>query len=349
MDLERRLALVKRNTQEILVESELEELLGTRKHPVAYFGLAITGRLHIGYYIPIVKISDFLRAGFRFKILFADIHGHLDDQKTPFDLLDLRMEYYMEAIRGMLESIGVDASRLEFVKGRDFELDPSYTLDMYRLAASFTFNRCRRAASEVVRFGEEPKLSGFIYPILQALDEEYLDVDAQYGGHDQRKIMAFAREALPKLGYSPRVEVMSPMLPGLTGEKMSASREESKIDLLDTEEEVSHKMSQAFCPAGEVEGNGVLTFARYVTMILKHDQREGLRVDRPERYGGDITYRTIAELERDFSDGELHPQDLKTSLARETSQMLEPVRKRLEAKMDQVKQAYPDPPGTSHR
>jgi len=341
MDSQRRLELVKRNTQEILGESELEEILEAKTHPAAYFGLAITGRLHIGYYIPIVKISDFLRVGFRFKILFADIHGHLDDQKTPFDLLDVRMEYYMEAIRGMFESIGVDVSRLEFVKGRDFELDEKYTLDMYRLAAMFTFNRCRRAASEVVRFGKEPKLSGFIYPILQALDEEYLDVDAQYGGIDQRKIMAFAREALPRLGYKPRVEVMTPMLPGLTGEKMSASKEESKIDLLDSEKEVSHKMSRAFCPAGEIAENGVLAFAKYVIMTLKEDRREELRVERPEKYGGPIVYQNIDQLERDYAKGKLHPQDLKMSLAREISEILKPVKNRLKKKMNLVEQAYP--------
>ena len=49
------------------------------------------------------------------------------------------------------------------------------------------------------------KLSGFMYPILQALDEQYLDVDVQYGGIDQRKILMFARENLPRVGYKERV------------------------------------------------------------------------------------------------------------------------------------------------
>jgi tyrosyl-tRNA synthetase len=35
---------------------------------------------------------------------------------------------------------------------------------------------------------DHPLLSGLIYPGLQALDEEYLKVDAQFGGTDQRKI-----------------------------------------------------------------------------------------------------------------------------------------------------------------
>jgi tyrosyl-tRNA synthetase len=47
-------------------------------------------------------------------------------------------------------------------------------------------------------------MSSLLYPILQALDEEYLGVDIQFGGVDQRKIFTFAREHLPKLGYKRR-------------------------------------------------------------------------------------------------------------------------------------------------
>ena len=88
-----------------------------------------------------------------------------------------------------------------------------------------------KAASEVVKQGDNPKLAGLIYPVMQALDEEYLKVDAQFGGLDQRKLLMFARENLPKIGYKRRIEIMTPMLPGLAGNKMSASDSKSKIDL----------------------------------------------------------------------------------------------------------------------
>jgi len=342
MDIKKRFELIRRNTEEILTENELKTLLAKKKHPSAYIGLAITGKPHIGYFIPMIKVSDFLKAGFHFKILFADIHGHLDDQKTPFELLDERMKYYMEVISGMLDSIGVEKSRLKFVKGRDFELDPKYTLDMYKLSALNTFARCRRAASDVVRFGKEPRLSGFIYPILQALDEVYLDCDVQYGGHDQRKILAFAREVLPTLGYKKRVEVMTPMLPGLHGEKMSSSEEKSKIDLLDPPEAVKKKITGAFCPAGKTENNGVLAFMRYVIMVLKEDRKEEFLVERPDKFGGNVSYRDYHALERDFVSGKLHPQDLKNAMAKEVNRMLDPVRKRLKGKEGLVRKAYPE-------
>ncbi|MEE9323851.1 MAG: tyrosine--tRNA ligase, partial [Candidatus Aenigmarchaeota archaeon] len=263
-------------------------------------------------------------------------------QKTPFELLDTRMKYYIEVISGMLDSIGVDRSKLEFVKGRDFELDPKYSLDVYKLSALNTFARCKRAASDVVRFGKDPKLSGFIYPILQALDEVYLEADVQYGGHDQRKILAFAREVLPQLGYKKRVEVMTPMLPGLRGEKMSASEEKSKVDMLDSPDVVEKKIMGAFCPAGKTENNGVLSFMEYVIMVLKEDGKEKFLVERPEKFGGNVSYKDYKTLERDFVSGKLHPEDLKKAMAKEVNKMLEPIRKRFKGKTDLVRKAYPE-------
>lgn len=51
----------------------------------------------------------------------------------------------------------------------------------------------------------------FGIPGLQALDEEYLHVDAQFGGVDQRKIFTFAEKYLPQLGYAKRIHLMNPM------------------------------------------------------------------------------------------------------------------------------------------
>ena len=54
-------------------------------------------------------------------------------------------------------------------------------------------------------------VTGMLYPGLQAIDEEYLKVDAQFGGVDQRKIFTFAEKYLPKLGYKQRSHLMNPM------------------------------------------------------------------------------------------------------------------------------------------
>ena len=55
-------------------------------------------------------------------ILFADLHAFLDNMKAPWELLELRVQYYEQVIKAMLESIGVPLDKLKFIKGTDYQL-----------------------------------------------------------------------------------------------------------------------------------------------------------------------------------------------------------------------------------
>ncbi len=341
MNVDEKLKLLKRNTQEIVTEEELKEVLENRKKPAVYLGTAITGRPHIGYFVWVLKMADFLKSGFKVKVLLADLHGALDN--CPWPLLENRYEYYKIVIRGMFKSIGADLKNFEFVKGSDFQMDKKYMFDVLKMATFSSVNDCKRAGSEVVKQSDNPKLSGLIYPIMQALDEQYLDVDVQYGGLDQRKILMFARENLPKVGYKRRIEFMTPLIPSLTQSgKMSASDENSKIDLLDEKVDIKKKMNKAFCPEGVVEENGVLAFCKYVIFTLKEDNDQEFVIKRPEKFGGDLHYKTYKELEKDFATKQLHPMDLKMALVDEIDKLLEPIRKDMKGKEKLVKEAYGD-------
>jgi tyrosyl-tRNA synthetase len=325
MDLKQKLELIKRNTQEIVTNQELEELLKTNKQPSVYLGWSITGRPHIAYFVPVLKLADFLNAGFKVKLLLADLHGVLDN--TPWDVLEKRFQHYKNTIPLMFKSIGVDIKNFEIVKGSDFQLKKDYFTDLLKLATYTSVHDAKRAGSEVVKFGDNPKLSGLIYPLMQAIDEQYLNVDVQYGGVDQRKILMFARENLGKLGYKPRIEVMTPLIPGLIGKKMSASDPKSKIDLLDDEKTVQDKIKSAHCEVGVVEDNGVLAFLKHVIMVLKSDKSESFVIERPDKFGGNLTFKTYDDVEKSFVKKELHPLDLKNAVAKEINFLLEPFRK----------------------
>ena len=327
--------LIKQGAEEIVTEEELAAL-SKKKKPTAYIGFAPTGKLHLGYYIPVMKMKDFIDAGFEVTFLLADLHAHLDDLKSPWELLDARSKYYEEGIKAMLKSIGADARKVRFVRGSSFELDRKYMEDALRLAAMVTLSRARRAAAEVVRFGEEPKLGGFIYPIMQALDVAALKADVAFGGIDQRGNYMLARELLPELGHAKPVCVFTPLLPGLAGEgKMSASVPQSKIDILDTEKDAEKKISNAFCPK-EIEANGILAFLKQVIFRV----RKEVAVKRDAKYGGDVTFKSYEALEKAYRDGKLHPMDLKKAAAKEINSLLDVVRKEFKSR-DIVKKAYP--------
>ena len=341
MTPEEKLKLITRDTQEVVGEKELKEILEQRDLKV-YLGTEISGRPHVGYFVPAMKIKDFLNAGCDVTFLLADLHAMLNDLKSTFYQLEHRFQYYEIVIRALLKSAGANIKKLKFIKGSDFQLKPEYTLDMYKLAAMSTIHDLNKAASEVVRQSKNQKMGGLVYPIMQALDEEYLGVDAQYGGVDQRKILMFAREVLPKLDYKQRIEIMTPMVPGLQGGKMSSSEKTSKIDLLDDEETIKKKLNKAHCPEGEVEDNGVLAFAKHVLFVLKQDKGEEFVIERPEKYGGNLNYKTYEELEKDFKEKKLHPMDLKQALAKEINKMTVPIREVMKGKEDLIKKAYPE-------
>jgi len=130
MDTAERFDLTTRHTQEVVTEEELETLFSDEEDPTAYIGYAPTGEMHIGHFTTMRKLADFLQAGIDVTVLIADLHAHLDDEKSPFDLLDARSEYYQEAIEGMIEAAGADPSDITFVRGTDYQLDEEYTLEM---------------------------------------------------------------------------------------------------------------------------------------------------------------------------------------------------------------------------
>lgn len=314
-----RFLLIKRNTEEIVQEDELRKLLKDKKNPTVFLGFSVTGKPSIAYFFPLLKLSDFIRAGFKVKVLLSDLHGALDG--TPWASLEKRYEFYRESITQIFKALGTDLSKIEFVKGSEFQLKPEFMYDVLQLATINTINDCRRAAAEVVKLGENPKLGGLMYPIMQTLDEQYLEVDVQFGGTDQRKILMFARENLPKLGYESRVEVMNPMIPGLVGKKMSSSDSKTKIDLTDSESDVKSKINKADFVSGETN-NGVMAFLKYVIMVIKCDNGEKFIVKRDDRFGGDLEFGSYDEIERMIKENKLHPMDVKNAVAKEISLLL---------------------------
>ena len=218
--------------------------------------------------------------------------------KAPLELVEHRTKYYKFVLLAVFESLGIPTSKLTFVQGTSYQLTKEYNLDNYRLCATVTEHDAKKAGAEVVKQVESPLLSGLLYPGLQALDEQYLDVDFQFGGVDQvricvgyakvflrpdggdgymqRKIFTFAELYLPRLGYAKRAHLMNAMVPGLAGGKMSSSDPDSKIDFLDPPDAVRRKIKKAFCEEGNVEDNGVLAFVEAVLIPISELRLERL-------------------------------------------------------------------------
>lgn len=334
MDLEDKLRLVRKNAVELLGEDELRGKLSGKGSVSAYLGRATTGPLHLGHVISTSKLIDLQKAGIKTILLLADIHAALDDQKAKWDELDARVEYTKKCLE-----LSFDWETMpRFVRGSDYQLSREYVLDALKMASLATIDRARRAASEVTRM-KNPKVSELIYPIFQALDEQYLDVDLQVGGLDQRHILVFDREYLPLLGYEKRAELMMPLVTSMNGPgvKMSSSLPESHLKVYDSEATVRRKIDRAYCPMDTAEDNFILQ----VIKLVAFTEQEKFRVERDDKFGGDVTFDSYLSLERSFLNKELHPKDLKGAVAEYLIGKFARVRKYFESNQDMLKALGP--------
>lgn len=344
MDLERRLELIVREpTEEIVVKDELISLLKETKIPKHYIGIEISGLLHLGSLVLTgFKINDFLEAQIEASVFLADWHTYIND-KLGANWLKITefADYYADAFRFFCPGVRIETGSNLY---RD---NPDYWKNLVQFTKHLTLSRIIRSVTIMGR-SEKDKLdfSKLLYPPMQCVDIEEMDLDIVHAGMDQRKVHMLAREVFPKMGWKVPISVHHHLLPGL-GEpsitnpshkpiangnilsKMSKSNPASGISIHDSEEEIIDKITKAYCPPGIVTGNPVFELVRY---IIFHQFSEFV-VDRPSKWGGNLTYYSHHELERDIIEKKIHPADLKKATSFYVNKIIDPLRRHFEGKV----------------
>jgi tyrosyl-tRNA synthetase len=315
--------LITRNAAEVVTDEEVRALADDPDGRRAYVGYEPSGVLHVGHMLTANKLIDLQEAGFEVVILLADVHAYLNDKGTFAEIRETAAR-----MREQFVAYGLDESNVEFVLGSDYQFDREYVLDTHALELETTLSRAERAMAEIQR-GANPTVSQAVYPLMQALDVEYLDLDLAVGGLDQRKVHMLARETLPAIGYDARPAVHTHILSDLeTGVGKMSSSAGVTISMEDSTADLTEKVEAAYCPPtrdpdpddeGRERHNPVLqlfewhVFPRFETVV----------VERPEQYGGDLRYERYEALASDLESGELHPADAKSALATYLDRLIE--------------------------
>ena len=189
------------------------------------------------------------------------------------------------------KALGLDETT-EFILGSSFQLTEDYASKVYKLATMTTLKRARRSMDQVSRHDDNPKVASVIYPIID--------------------------EKVP-------VCIHTPLLHGLDGDAKMSSSKGNFIAVDDSVEEITKKIKKSYCPQGEVEGNPMIEIAE----TFVYPNQETLLIKRPEKFGGDIEL-THEQLINDFSNGDLHPMDLKNGIKDFLIEHFAPVREYME-------------------
>lgn len=315
MNIEERLDLVKRNSVEIITEQGLRDLLKKKKKPVVYCGYEPSGPLHLGHFVTIMKLMDLGRAGFKVKVLLADIHAMLNRKGEEKEI-----EKEVAAWRKTIKAIGLNA---EIVLGSDFQFKKEYQFDVMKLAQHSTISRGLRSMQEIARDVKNATISQLWYPLMQVADTKHLGVDVALGGLEQRKVHMIGRDVSRVLDYN-FIVLHTPLITSLKGgEKMSKSVSGSGISIVDSYETIKKTIKNAYCPAKQVKGNPILQISELI--VFPKEQSMGIKRD--EKFGGNLKIESYEELEKLYSSGKLHPMDLKNAVAESLERIIKPIRK----------------------
>ncbi|HUR62052.1 MAG TPA: tyrosine--tRNA ligase [Candidatus Thermoplasmatota archaeon] len=337
MDAEAAYRLVRGIAAEAVGEDELKALCqdaALGKRPKAYIGFEPSGTAHVGWMVCTDAIRRVAEAGFDVTVLLADWHAQIND-KLGGDLAAIqRCGKYMEEA---FEALGVVPNTVTYRYANEFAKDPGYWALVVKVMHGTTLARMRRAMTIMGRKEEEgdADMSKFLYPAMQVADIFHMGIRLAMGGMDQRHAHMLARDVAPKLGFAAPVALHTPLVPGLKAgagrmdpveAKMSKSDPDSGIFIHDSREDIVRKLKGAHCPAREVDGNPVLDLLRLVVFPRISAASGALRVNRPEKFGGNKAYPSYEGVAADFAAGALHPMDLKAAVADALDQELQSVR-----------------------
>ena len=339
MDITEKVDLVERPpTEEIVTHNELTELFKTNSSPKHYIGLEISGFLHLGSLISTgFKINDFVKAGVKCTIFLADWHTLINDKLGgDWETISKVSKYYQDAFK-------LVCPNAEIILGSKlYEEKTQYWSELLKFTKHMSLARTMRTLTIMGRSENEEKieLAKLLYPPMQAVDIHSLDVDIAHAGMDQRKIHMLVREIFPKMKWKVPVAVHHKLLPGLTKpadtnnsqvlSKMSKSDPNSGIFIHNTDNEIKKKINKAWCEESNIKNNPLLEIAR---TVIFHEFNE-MNIERPEKFGGNVSYTNYKQLEVDFAEKKLHPGDLKQTVGNYLIKIISPIREKLDLSED---------------
>jgi tyrosyl-tRNA synthetase len=227
--IEQSLQIIRRGTEEILLEEDLIERLKTGKPLRVKAGFDPTAPdLHLGHTVLLNKMRQFQELGHHVMFLIGDFTGMIGDpsgkNETRPPLTREQVEENAATYKKQVFKV-LDPEKTQIMFNSEWmnKLSP---VDLIKLASTHTVARMLERDDFHKRYtsGQAIAIHEFLYPLLQGYDSVAMKADIELGGTDQKFNLLMGRELQKNFGQKPQTVITLPLLPGLDGiKKMSKS------------------------------------------------------------------------------------------------------------------------------
>ena len=231
-EIEKQFGIMKRNTVEVIEESELKEKIGkslSTNTPLRIkYGIDPTAPdIHLGHTVPIKKLKEFQDMGHKVLFLIGDFTAKIGDptgrNETRPMLSSGQIKSNLSRYREQAGRI-LDLDKTEFVYNSDW-LSVLNLEDIVRLTSVFTIARILERDDFSKRYKENKPifLQEFLYPLMQGYDSVELKADIEIGATEQKFNLLAGRTMQEAAGQSKQIVITMPILVGTDG-KMKMSK-----------------------------------------------------------------------------------------------------------------------------
>ncbi|MCU7799050.1 MAG: tyrosine--tRNA ligase [gamma proteobacterium symbiont of Lucinoma myriamae] len=227
--IEDALEIIKRGTDEILLEEGLIEKLKLNKPLIVKAGFDPTAPdLHLGHTVLINKLRQFQDLGHNIHFLIGDFTGMIGDPTGKnVTRQPLTEEQVLENAKTYKEQVFkiLDEEKTTVVFNSQW-MGKMDAAELIKLASNQTVARMLERDDFNKRYssGQPIAIHEFLYPLIQGYDSVALEADIELGGTDQKFNLLMGRELQKSHGQTPQIVLTMPILEGLDGvQKMSKS------------------------------------------------------------------------------------------------------------------------------
>ncbi len=235
----------------VIVEEELQEALDSGRRLTIYQGFDPTSTsLHIGHYLSLRVLRWFQLHGHRVIFLFGDFTARIGDptgqsaerSQLTRDEVVANSQTWRDQIAAVLDLGGDNPVE---IKWNGEWLDSLSLRDMIEIAANVTVQQLIERDMFQERLSQQRPLHlhETLYPLLQGYDSVAMSVDAELGGRDQMFNMMVGRDLVRNYNGKTKHVLMTPLIPGLDGRKMSKSYGNT-VDLTENPVDMFFKLTQ---------------------------------------------------------------------------------------------------------